>query len=359
MNENVAVGTNVGDLTTTDPDGGDTHTYTLVDNAGHPDNSAFTIDNGVTPRKLKTAVAINFEAKSSYSIRVRTTDANGLFFEKNLTVSVTNVNETPTDLALTPSAIDENQPAGSLVGLFSTTDPDGAGTFAYTFAAGGATDNGSFTISNVNELHVKASPDFETKPSYSIKIRSTDAGSLFFEKTLTVTVNNVNEPPVNTKPGAQSVNEDTNLTFTGPTLLSIADPDAGANPVKLCLDVAHGTMTLSGVVGLTFVDGTANNTGSIHVTGTVAAINTAIAGLVYKGTANYNSTRGAETLTMVTNDQGNTGSGGAQSDTDTVAITVNAVNDAPVAAAKAFNVGDEHDDQPQLAAGRGDRSGHR
>jgi hypothetical protein len=84
---------------------------------------------------------------------------------------------------------------------------------------------------------------------------------------------------------------------------------------------------------LTFVDATANGTGSVHFTGTIANINSDLAGLVYKGTANYNVSRGAETLTMVTNDQGNTGSGGALSDTDTVGITVNAVNDPPVAAA--------------------------
>ena len=46
----------------------------------------------------------------------------------------------------------------------------------------------------------------------------------------------------------------------------------------------------------------------------------------------------SRTLTIVTNDQGNTGSGGALADTDTVGITVNAVNDAPVAVAKNFNV---------------------
>ena len=42
---------------------------------------------------------------------------------------------------------------------------------------------------------------------------------------------------------------------------------------------------------------------------------------------NYN---GAASLQIVTNDQGNSGSGGAARDTDTVAITVNAVNDAPL-----------------------------
>src|SRR6185369_16014531 len=44
-------------------------------------------------------------------------------------------------------------------------------------------------------------------------------------------------------------------------------------------------------------------------------------------TANYS---GGATLTITTNDQGNTGTGGAKSDTDNVAITVTAVNDAPV-----------------------------
>ena len=39
---------------------------------------------------------------------------------------------------------------------------------------------------------------------------------------------------------------------------------------------------------------------------------------------------GPDTLTMVTNDNGHSGAPGAQSDTDTAAITVAAVNDAPV-----------------------------
>ena len=62
-------------------------------------------------------------------------------------------------------------------------------------------------------------------------------------------------------------------------------------------------------------------------TGTLANINTALNGLSFAPTANYN---GAASLQIVTNDQGNTGSGGALTDTDTVNITVIAVNDAPV-----------------------------
>ena len=52
-----------------------------------------------------------------------------------------------------------------------------------------------------------------------------------------------------------------------------------------------------------------------------------MAGMSYAPTANYN---GPATLTIVTSDLGNTGAGGPLTDTDTVNITVNAVDDAPV-----------------------------
>ena len=62
-------------------------------------------------------------------------------------------------------------------------------------------------------------------------------------------------------------------------------------------------------------------------TGTAASINAALDGMSFDPNADFN---GAVTLTLATDDQGNTGSGGALADTDTVGITVNAVNDAPL-----------------------------
>ncbi|WP_435183499.1 cadherin domain-containing protein [Cylindrospermopsis raciborskii G7] len=190
--ENQAIGTLVGNFSTTDPDAGNTFTYSLVTGTGSTDNSSFTIDGG----QLKTAAAFNFETKNSYSIRVRSTDQGGLFFEKQLTISVTNVNETPTDLTLSATTIAENQAIGTVVGNFSTTDPDTGNTFTYSLVTGtGSTDNSSFTIDD-GKLKTAAAFDFETKNSYSIRVRSTDQGGLFFEKQLTIGVNDVNEPPV-------------------------------------------------------------------------------------------------------------------------------------------------------------------
>src|SRR5205823_3250072 len=136
-------------------------------------------------------------------------------FEKVFTISVTNVNEAPTDISLSSSSVAENQPSGTTVGTLSDADPDVGDTATYTLVSGaGSTDNASFTISS-NSLKTNAAFDYETKHSYSIRVRTTDGGSLTFEKVFTISVTNVNEAPVNTVPGTQTVSEDTDLTFSG------------------------------------------------------------------------------------------------------------------------------------------------
>lgn len=150
-----------------------------------------------------------------------------------------------------------------------------------------------------------------------------------------ISVTAVNDAPVNTVPAAQAVNEDTDLTFSvaNSNALSVADIDAGSSSIQVTVSALNGTITPA-ASGAT-ISGSGTNNASI--TGTVAQVNDSLASLKYKGNANFNVTRGSETLTLVVNDQGNTGLGGALTDTDTVNITVNAVNDAPVAAAKNFS----------------------
>jgi len=103
--------------------------------------------------------------------------------------------------------------------------------------------------------------------------------------------------------------------------------DAAAGSLTTSLSVTHGTLAVASAGGAA-VSG--SGTGSVQLTGTVAQINTTLSAssnVVYRGALNYN---GGDSLTVVSNDGGNTGTGGALSDTDIVAITVNPVNDAPV-----------------------------
>lgn len=190
ISENQPAGTTVGTFSTTDPEGG-AFTYSLVADASSTDDGSF----GISGSTLQTAASFDYEVKNNYSIRVQATDAGGLTYEQAFTITVTNVNEAPTAIQLSSTSILENQPAGTAVGTFSTTDPDG-GIFTYSLVGGtGGTDNGSFTLSS-NSLRMAASFDYELKNSYSIRVRTTDAGGLSYEQAFTTTVANINEPPV-------------------------------------------------------------------------------------------------------------------------------------------------------------------
>src|SRR5205085_1602892 len=141
--ENQPAGTTVGTLSSADVDAGDTHSYTLVPGTGATDNASFAIAGD----SLHTAAAFDFETKAGYSLRVRSTDSGALSVEKVFTITVTDVNEAPTDIGLSSSSVDENQPAGATVGTLSSTDPDPADTHTYSLVTGtGSTDNASFSI---------------------------------------------------------------------------------------------------------------------------------------------------------------------------------------------------------------------
>ncbi len=115
-------------------------------------------------------------------------DAYYGFSYVNSTLTINAVNTPPTNISISNAAINENQPVGSVVGTFSTTDPDVGDTFTYAFCGG--TDDASFQINGGN-LQSAAVFDFEVKNSYSICVRSTDSGTLSTTKTLTISVNNV------------------------------------------------------------------------------------------------------------------------------------------------------------------------
>ena len=214
--ENQASGTTVGTLSATDPDAANTHSFSLVAGTGSADNGSFTIVGS----SLQTNAVFNFEAKSSYSIRVRATDNGLLTFEKQFTISVTNVNEAPTDIALSNSSVAENQASGTTVGTLSATDPEAADTHTFTLVAGtGSTDNGSFAIVGTG-LRTNAVFNFEAKSSYSIRVRATDNGLLTFEKQFTITVTNVNEAPTDIALSSSSVAENEASGTTVGTLSS-------------------------------------------------------------------------------------------------------------------------------------------
>ena len=116
-------------------------------------------------------------------------------------IGTLSVSAAPSDITLTPSGIAENNAANDTVGTLAATDANGVDTHTFTFVTGaGDTDNASFTIVG-NLLKLTPGTDFETKSSYEVRLRATNAGALAFEKALIVTISNVNEMPSFTKGG--------------------------------------------------------------------------------------------------------------------------------------------------------------
>ena len=425
ITENAATGTIIGTVTGTDPDIGDTKTYSLTDSAG----GRFSIHSATGQISVANSSLLDYEAATSHTVTVRVMDGGGLTYDEMFTINLINVNETPTDLALSSNTVAEMAANGTVVGTASTTDPDAGDTQTYqlTDDAGGrfAIDSatGEITVMDGSLLC------YEDAPSHTVTVRVTDAGGLTYDETFTINLTDVNEAPtgsdatitinedtshaltvadfgfsdmdagdslsavridtlptagtlalsgvavtagqvitvaditagnlvftpaaeasgigyatftfsvrdsgnlydsgpntltsdvtavndapVNTVPGAQTVAEDTPITITG---LSVNDVDGNLSTVQL--DVSNGTLWVSLAGGATISAG-ANDSGTLTLSGTQAQINVALATVTYQGALNFN---GSDTLTVTSTDSN------SSTDVDTVAITVTVANDAP------------------------------
>lgn len=219
--ENSSIGSVVGTFNATDQDTGDTFTYSLVSGSGDTDNSKFSIDG----TSLKVAASLNYESNASHSIRVEVSDGS-LTYTETFTITVTNVNEAPTDISLSANTIAENGGTNATIGTLSGIDPDANPTLTYSLVSGtGDSDNGSFNI-NGTSLRANSNFDFESKSSYSVRVQVSD-GSLTYEKVFTVNVSNVNEAPTDISLSANTVNDNSVIGTTVATLTA-KDQDAGA-----------------------------------------------------------------------------------------------------------------------------------
>ncbi len=186
---------------------------------------------------------------------------------------------------------------------------------------------GTVVLNAGNTFTYTPAASFSGTDTFTYTIQDADGDSA--TGTVTVTVANVaNDAPVNRVPGAQISAEDVALVFStgNGNAISVSDPDAGASPLQVTLTANQGTLTLAGTAGLTFIVGGGTGDATMTFSGTQAAINAALDGMSLLPPLNYT---GPASVTITTDDMGATGGGGPLSDTDTVDVTVNVVNDAP------------------------------
>ena len=231
------------------------------------------------------------------------------------TLDITPVNDAPTAAPGMASGDEDAQLSGSVSGA----DVDSA-TLTYSIVSGPA--HGTLTSFDSATGAYVYTPDANFSGADSFSFKASDGALDSDAATVSLTVAPVNDAPVNTVPGAQTVAEDASLSIGG---LSVSDVDAGGASLTTTLKVLHGTLTVSAAAGATV---TGSGTGTVTIAGSVSQINATLQAannVRYQGTLDYN---GADTLTVTTTDQGASGAGGPGVDSDTVAITVTPVDDA-------------------------------
>src|SRR5262245_682083 len=150
-------------------------------------------------------------------------------------------------------------------------------------------------------------------PTRTVTWQVDDGTAVSNASTTTITFTAVNDAPVNTVPGPQSIDGTTPHAIAG---LAVSDADAGAGILTTTLSVAHGTLAVASAGGAAVAG---SGTGMVTLTGTVAQINTTLGApdnVIYTGAP----PAADDALTMQTSDGGNTGTPGPLTDTDTIAL---------------------------------------
>ena len=191
------VGVDITDITVSTNTGGAIVSYSINPPLGGVGLS-FSTETG-TISGAPTA----FSSAIDYTITAINAGGSG-----SATLSITVLDNAPTNITLSNNNIDENAGANVIVGTFSTMDPD-FGTHTYTLA-----NTATFSISD-DTLIANNSFDFEAQSLYNITVTTTDGDNNTFSKDFVIDIiNDTNEPPLITSANTFSVLENTTIVAT-------------------------------------------------------------------------------------------------------------------------------------------------
>lgn len=162
-------------------------------------------------------------------------------------------NNIPTNITLSNDNVNENVAANTTIGTLTTTDADPLDTHTYTLASGAwDVDNLYFTISG-NTLRLNHSPDFEIKNSYSLRIQTNDGNGWVYQKSFTLSINNLWESVTSNIDFENILNNYKYNVTSGNWLRSTTNPRtgthsfesdiAGINSTQACFEITHNSNT--------------------------------------------------------------------------------------------------------------------
>jgi len=275
--------------------------------------------------------------------------ATGTLGLQTFSLTVNPINDAPLITApTTTSALEDTTFTFSGANVLSVADIDGGpayevrltaqsggtinlGSTAFPGITGNGTNDVIFTttLANVNNalrnLRYRGVQDFNGEELIVISLNDGNPGGVV-ERTVTLNVAAVNDGPT-LSASATTLNllED---QAADPFNFQVTDVDAADSPLSVVLRATNGGITVSDPGTLTFDPAGANGSSVVIFTGTLDAVNNALASVGYQPTSNYS---GSDRITVSVNDQGATGLPGSTPSTvsRTINVNVTSVNDAP------------------------------
>ncbi len=296
-----ANGTVVGTPFAEDPDG-DTLTYSIIADDGHAPTD-FAIDPTTGQITINDNTNLG-AAGSSHTVTVQVDDGSTLTDTAIITVNVTAGSNAPTIDAVTPllDPVPEDSASGTQVADVDASDLDGD-TVTYSITAGNT--GNAFAIdpaTGIISVNDSAALDFETQSGYSLTVETSD-GALLSTTTVNVNIGDVNEAPVVNDQSFAVDENSANGTSVGTVVAD--DQDGDTLSYSITSGNGSGAFAIDSTTGeITVADGTQ---------------------LDFESQSSY--------ALNVTVDDGNGGT-----DTATVTINLNDVNDAPVVNDQSFAV---------------------
>ncbi len=217
---------------------------------------------------------------------------------------------------------------GQQVGVLAndTDEDDGNGPANLTASLAGPEPNNAtqFTFGSDGSLLFQPTPNFNGVETF--EYIASDGTNQSAPTLVTLTVTAVNDPPVQTVPGTQTVVEGGELQFntTNENLIRIADVDAGEASLGVTLS-ARGTLSLGSTDGLEITNGDGVDDSTISFEAHLADINRALDGLLYRTPTGTDP----DTITLTSNDRGSDGAGGPMETQSTIPISIRPLNTPP------------------------------
>ena len=125
----------------------DTHIFEIISGTGDTDNEKFSIIGN----NLNLVTDLDFETKSTLSIRVKVTDQNNNSFEDNLTINVIDVNDINITTEVLGSYCSGDSGSGSVT-ITSINDVTGSSSFSWFALNGGVIPTGQENNQNISGL---------------------------------------------------------------------------------------------------------------------------------------------------------------------------------------------------------------